>query len=333
MLESDVTAPLPSRITAYVHETLGSQIRIGRWADTGKLPYFLQDAFDLFDLELNGRPLLVAIGRRERLPPPGTLRIQLSKLAQIAERPVIFAATSLASYERRRLVEQKIPFVVPGNQLYLPDLGIDFREYFRQPEKEVVALSPATQAIFIAALLQRNWNKELNLAEVSDGLGYTAMTLSRAARELIAAGLARADRKGRSRALRANHAPAEAWNHATPVLRNPVKRTLWVSRRAGNTRLPLAGLSALAAHSMLVEPEHPAYAITAADWKKEEETTAVEIPAPEPDAAQWQVWSYSPNLGDSAETVDLLSLTLSLKDERDERVHQALGELREKYPW
>jgi hypothetical protein len=31
----------------------------------------------------------------------------------------------LASYERKRLIEQNVPFIVPGNQLYLPDLGID----------------------------------------------------------------------------------------------------------------------------------------------------------------------------------------------------------------
>ncbi len=29
-------------------------------------------------------------------------------------------------------IAQKVPFIVPGNQLYLPDLGLDLREYFRQ---------------------------------------------------------------------------------------------------------------------------------------------------------------------------------------------------------
>lgn len=39
---------------------------------------------------------------------------------------------------------------------YLPDLGIDFREYFRQSPTAVTALTPATQAVFIAVLLRKD---------------------------------------------------------------------------------------------------------------------------------------------------------------------------------
>jgi len=35
----------------------------------------------------------------------------------------------------------------------------------------------------------------------------------------------------------------------------------------------------------------------------------------------------------NSETVDPLSLTLSLQDEADERVQKALSELRGKFPW
>ena len=43
----------------------------------------------------------------------------------------------MASYERKRLIEQKVPSIVPGNQLYLPDLGLDLREYFRRRALDV----------------------------------------------------------------------------------------------------------------------------------------------------------------------------------------------------
>lgn len=56
-------------------------------------------------------------------------------------------AATLACCERKRLIEQKVPLLVPGNQLYLPDLGIDLREYFRKPPTAPdTARSPATQA-------------------------------------------------------------------------------------------------------------------------------------------------------------------------------------------
>lgn len=43
----------------------------------------------------------------------------------MGQMPVVYVTTTLASYERKRLVQQKVPFIVPGNQLYLPELAID----------------------------------------------------------------------------------------------------------------------------------------------------------------------------------------------------------------
>jgi hypothetical protein len=47
---------------------------------------------------------------------------------------------------------------------------------------------------------------------------------------------------------------------------------------------------------------------------------------------QWQVWSYPPSLLHDNQLVDPLSLTLSLKEEADDRVQQALDGLRDKFP-
>ncbi len=326
---------LTAHVQVYLHEALGADARIRRWGGAQKLPYFLQDAFDLHELQLRDKQILLASGRKERLPALSTLRAQLDKLAHIAERPVVFATSTLASYERKRLVEQKIPFVVPGNQLYLPDLGIDFREYFRQPKEAVTAFTPATQAIFIAALLRREWEGELRPAEAIAELGYTAMTLSRAIRELTAAGLVVASREGRARGVRVNHPPAQAWEHAAPFLRSPVKRAIWVDYRGRAKGLHplLAGLSALASYSMLAEPEHPVYALGPVQWKIAQDAGVKALPVPQPDASLWQVWSYTPSLMKRAAKVDPLSLTLSLQGEQDDRVQQALDELRGQFPW
>jgi hypothetical protein len=91
----------------------------------------------------------------------------MDKRRQVAEMPVVYVAHTLASYERKRLVEQKVSFLVPRNQLYLPDQGIDLREYFRQPTRAApAALSPATQAMLIAVVLRRPWPAVWQPAEV-----------------------------------------------------------------------------------------------------------------------------------------------------------------------
>lgn len=322
-------------VRAYLHEALGVDARIHAWTGARKLPYYLQDAFELHELELRDKRLILASARRAPIPGLGSLRTQLDKLEQIAERPVVLVANTLASYERKRLVQQKVPFVVPGNQLYLPDLGIDFREYFRQPRAQVTAFTPATQAMFIAALLRKEWQGEWQPADLVAELGYTAMTLSRTIRELVAAGLLIAHQDGRARRLEVMHAPAEAWEHAKPYLRTPVKRSIWASAETPpDLHQPtLAGLSALAFYTMLAQPFHVCYGISAAEWKAAQQAGVQTLQQEQPDALQCELWSYTPKLLAETGAVDPLSLALSMQDSRDERVQQSLEELKERFPW
>ena len=257
--------------------------------------------------------ILLASARKQRLPPLRTLRTQMDKLAQIADRPAVFVTGALASYERKRLVEQKIPFVVPGNQLYLPDLGIDLREYFRQPQEEVTGFTPATQALFIAALLRKEWQSIWQPTGLIKTLGYTTMTLTRAIRELTGAGLIAARHERGARRLQVNHPPTQAWEHAMPYLRTPVRRMEWVDGQlVKDLEAPIAGLSALAFYSMLVEPAQPVHAASLAQWRRAQEAGVRHELVPAPRAVQWQIWSYPPSLLPNSEMVDPLSLTLSL---------------------
>ena len=330
------THTLDTAVQAYLRDTLGIVPKVIPWAGAGKLPYFLQDAFEIRELKMLDRPILLAIDRQANKPALANVRGQLDKLRALAGHPVVYVTGALASYERKRLIEQKVPFIVPGNQLYLPDLGVDLREYFRRrPQVPDTALSPATQAMLIAALLRKPWQTDWQPAEIVTELGYTPMTLSRAVKELTAAGIATLHREGRARRLHMARSPAETWEHAKPLLRNPVKRRVWAHPipRLKPPHVRLAGLSALARNSMLAEPQWPIYAVSAALWKAATQAGVKTLPEHLPGACEWQLWHYSPALVPDSATVDPLSLTLSLQDEADERVQLALGELKEHFPW
>lgn len=337
MLNQPVTAPtLDAAVQRYLQDVLGIAPKLRQWTGGGKLPYFLRDAFELFELELLDRPILLAIDRQANKPALAGLRSQLDKLRAVAGHPVVYVTGALASYERKRLIEQKVPFIVPGNQLYLPELGIDLREYFRQrPQVPDTVLSPATQAMLITALLGKPWQVDWQPAEVAAELGYTPMTLSRAVKELIAAGIATLHSEGKARWLKMGRPPAETWEHAKPLLRSPVRRRVWAhpvpSLKPPHIRL--AGLSALARYSMLAEPQWPICALSSAQWKAATQVGMEILPEQQPGAYEWQQWHYNPALVPDVATVDPLSLTLSLQDDADDRVQLALGELREHFPW
>ncbi|MBA4253581.1 MAG: hypothetical protein C0441_06545 [Comamonadaceae bacterium] len=330
--------PLAVAVVRYLQEVLGIEaLGLRPWARAVELPYFLGDAFQFCELELFKQPIVLAVGRGQPRHALGDVRAWLGTVKALAGQPVIYVTDALASYERRRLIEHKAAFIVPGNQLYLPDLGLDLREYFRQPAPVATEapLSPAAQAMLIAALLRQPWQPDWQSSQVAVALGYTPMTWSRAVKELIAAGLAVAHTVGRSRWLRMELAPEQVWQRAQPALRSPVRRTVWVDAQSTALHQPsrLAGLSALAHFSMLTPPKWPVYALTVADWKAAKDAGARELPEPHAGAQAWQLWNYSPALQPQATTVDPLSLTLSLQDHADERIQLALDELKRQLPW
>ena len=331
---------MPALATAVVHylqEVLGIQAPgVKPWARVNELPYFLRDAFQFCELELLGQPVVLAIGRADAKQSLSEVRTWLDKVKALAGQPAVYVTDALASYERRRLIEQKVPFIVPGNQLYLPDLGLDLREYFRQRAPATDAgLSPSAQAMLITALLRQPWQPDWQPSKVAAALSYTPMTLSRAVKELTAAGLAAAHTVGRSRWLRMELSPEQIWERAKPALRTPVRRTVWVAAQGSAAHRPsrLAGLSALARYSMLTEPKWPVHALTAADWKAATDAGVRALPEPEVGAQEWQLWSYSPALVPDADTVDPISLTLSLQENADDRIQLALDELKGRLPW
>lgn len=327
---------LEEAVRSYLHDVLGLPVRwMGAWARSEELPYFLQSAFHFKELELGGRSVVVAIAQSRQQASPSEIRKWFDKVRTLDQGPVVFVVEAMASYERKRLIELKVPFIVPGNQLYLPELGLDLREYFRRRAPTFDgALSPSAQALLITALLRQPWQVEWQPSTLASTLGYTAMTVSRVAKELIAAGLATSYFVGRSRWLRMELSPQQTWERARTMLRTPVKRTVWVpGDSVAEVPLRLAGLSALARYSMLAEPSRPVYAIGPAQWKAATKAGVQELLEAMPGAHEWQLWTYNPALMPDRATVDRLSLILSMRDILDDRVQIALGEMKGQLPW
>ena len=331
-------ARLHDEVQSYLFDTLGIRPPVGPWIGTAKLPYYLQDEFELHELKAKDRVILLALNRKRKAPKLSALRERLDQLRTLTDRPIVYVTAALASYERKRLIEHKIPFIVPGNQLYLPDLGIDLREYFRQVGRALEkSLSPATQAMVIQALLSKSTQSAWHPAAVATELGYTAMTVSRVVNELTDAGIATLDRRGRARWLLMERSPAETWELIRPKLRSPVKRQFWIQVEGAldELHLPLAGLSALAHYTKLAEPPQPVYAASSEQFKAPLFKKRMETSDPVSGSCQLQAWSYAPIFPTrhKVRTVDPLSLSLSLQDTVDDRVELALEELKEHFPW
>ena len=280
----------------YVHDALGATVKTTPWRGADRLPHVLRERYKFAQAELLGLRALLVIDSNPEEQSPATVRKHMDMLQAKQQADLIYVRAQVTAYNRKRLIEQKVPFIVPGNQMYLPMLAIDLREHFRRIREETPTFSPSTQVVVLHALL-RDAGQVLIPAEMAPLLGYSAMTMTRAFDELETANLAEVTVRGRERCLRFIGGRREIWEKAQPFLRSPVSKRLFIRRTEGAEGAIRAGLTALAHYSMLAPPEYTTYALSREDWKAlRQRHKIIEVPAQDPDASEIEVWWYPPAL-------------------------------------
>jgi DNA-binding MarR family transcriptional regulator len=325
--------PILRELERYLHDALGVYLKTTPWSGVGQLPPVLRDRYKFAKAELLGVHALLVIDANPEEQSPATVRKHLDMLQAKQHADLIYVRAQVMAYNRKRLIEQKVPFIVPGNQMYLPMLAIDLREHFRRIREEAPTFSPSTQVVVLHAIL-RDAGQELIPSEMASLLGYSAMTMTRAFDELETAKLAEVTVRGRDRCLRFIGDRREIWEKAQPFLRNPVSKRLIIRRIDGAENANRAGLTALAHYSMLAPSAYTTYALSREEWKVlRQQHNIIEVPSQDPDASEIEVWWYPPALFAEHGIVDRLSLYLSLKADHDERTETALEEMMEKFKW
>ena len=318
----------------HLKENLDITATTKKWEGVDSLPFFLRDFYTFYQVSLLNTPCLLMVARDNNEQTPATIRKQMLQVQAKWDGEVIYLCPSVSAYNRKRLIEQKVPFVVPGNQMYLPMLGIDLREHFRQIRSAAPGkLSPSTQAVVLHALLYGP--KDYTPSRLANQLGYTVMTLTRAFDELVSLGLGEVVTEGRERVLRFIDGKKDLWQRSREFMRSPVKKRTFIRPLGGNwgEGLP-AGLTALAHFTMLAPPSIPVYAVDANGWKSMQLNYAiVALPAAEPQSYEIEIWNYSPLLFQEDDVVDRFSLYFSLQDNVDERVQSALEKMMEEVLW
>ncbi|MBS3808966.1 MAG: hypothetical protein KGY38_02275 [Desulfobacterales bacterium] len=321
-----------SHCKRYLMDALGIPADLAKLKKTGSLPFFLHDLYDFYTLSLLGKEFVVLAEKNGTELTPGKIRNHVHLVGEKLRVQAIFLGKSLSPFNRKRLIGYKVPFIVPDNQMYLPDLGLDLREHFIKAGSKAGAFSPATQAVVVYVLAQKQIDS-VTPKELAEKLGYSMMSMSRAVDEIEAAGLAQVTSEGKRRVVRFEKGRRQFWEKAVAYLKTPVNKRLWATALKAH-RLLLAGESALARYSMIASPGQPVYAISHSGWKAMERKGGFqEVPYPEEAEIQLELWRYDPRLFAEGDTVDPFSLYLSLKEVQDERIESALEEMMEKIKW
>lgn len=313
----------------YFHETLNISINIRTWNGQKDLPFFLIDSYNFCEISLFEHPTLLILAKDDTDTTPAIIQKHWKQIQKKWDGFAIYIESALSSYNRKRLMEHHIPFIIPGNQMYLPHLGIDLREHFRGlHNRKPKSFSPATQAVVIYALIRKT-NEKLTPTILAEKLGYTLMTITRAFAELKSAGIGEICRKGRELIWFFSNKKT-LWEQAKSYLRDPVKKRIWLKY---NKPKIIAGLSALSKFSMLVPPILPVFAISITEWHQWKHLGVIELPSPEGANFELEIWHYDPQLFAKKCIADPFSLYFSLEANKNERIESALEELMEKIKW
>jgi len=324
---------LVNRFKRYLSDTLGITVTLSKPANQGSLPFFLQDSYDLYQVRLLNEDFIILASKNDSEPTPAAIHKHIDIVSQQLRMKAVFLHSSISSFNRKRLVEHKAPFVIPGNQMYLPDLGIDLREYFIKKRSKTAIFGPSTRAVILYAITKK-MTEPVTPTQLAEELGYSRMTMTRSIDEIKSAELAEVSVVGRKRLVHFDKNRRELWGKAFPHLRSPVKENVWLKALIEELPVCEAGLTALACYSMLTPSQKQAYAASTKDWKAIKRKYLLEIISyPDESGYELEVWSYSPGLFANGKIVDQFSLYLSLRDIKDERVESAMEKMMEGIEW
>ena len=278
--------------------------------------------FKMMQFDFNGQVMLLLVAKGE-MDYTNVQRRKISeRIESIKHIPAVFYFDNLLTYERDRLVEQGVYFIVADKFAFVPTLIIN-RLSTKSEIKEL--FYPSTQYILFYHLQIESLDG-LSLKELEDKVPYKYKTIAKSIKQLEALGLVRME-GSRNKKLVFELSGKELWDKASTNLIDPIKSIEYTSDVFPEG--DIGGISALSHYSMLVPEDVPTRVLTA-EWVREHKYSIPELHSFE-DTQRIEIWKYPPS-GTSG-YVDKLSLFLTLKDDNDPRVEKEIEIMMNEIKW
>lgn len=285
------------------------------------MPNFIHARYRMQRAALDGKDVVFLYPKTE-LDAVSAIKKHIDRIQKTVGMPVVLVPEYLTYRQKEYLLREKIPFIVDGKQIYLPFMAVYLQERCDGERQTTEAMLPSAQLLLLYYIY--HGCGELLASEATDRLGFTPTSISRASRQLEEMRLIYTEKRGVQKALLSEKNPEEMFAAARDYFRNPVKRVIYVPKTEMNEKLLISGYHALSEYSMLNSPTVIALAADSiAVW---EEVSSKQLQSSE-DQYALELWRYDPKKLSDGEYVDRLSLAISLRDDRDERIEEAVEEM------
>ena len=304
----------------YLNKVLGVKV-IYKDVEFKHLPNFIATRYRLQLVSMNEQKIIFLYPKTE-LEQIEVLKKHIARIQKNENLPVVLVLKELSFRQREYLIREKIPFVADGKQIYLPFMAVYLQERCsaeKIPREEIL---PSAQMLLLHFVY--GGAQELSTSQAAKDLELTPTSISRASRQLEEMGLLHIRKVGVQRIMQSEESPKTLFQKAGDKLLNPIKRTVYIPKKYVGTDLLESGYSALAEYSMLNEPNVRSYAAERISQWKDFTTNSLQNSKVQ---VAVEMWRYNPRKLSTRNTVDELSLALTLREDADERVEEAVEEM------
>lgn len=309
--------------------------------ELGMLPMYVNEIYKLYRVTLGDIHFIVIEYKDADAFSISQLEKHCELILAHLNQKVVLLAEDVSALYRKRLIEKGVNFIVPDKQLFLPDFLMDLREGKNNAgrKKKTEKLLPSAQFILLYHILHRpiaGHIEDDSFTQLALRFGYTKMAITKAVDNLAYNGLCTIEGT-KEKYLRFAGERSELWNSALPLFVNPVFKQVYIDEKPEGLLLFHSNESALPEYSDMNPSRQPYFAIERSKFYDLQKKGQLKNPNEHEGAICLELWKYNPeklaNGITKAENVDPLSLYLSLRDNRDERVEDALEMIIKKYIW
>lgn len=300
----------------------GISVKYEAWNHQDYLPIYIAGSYDFHTAYIGNRRCIMLTSTEELATLPA-LKKQIEKIQQIDNVPVVFELVTVSNYRRKSLIENNIPFITT-KQVFLPFIGTMLTDE-RSPQKLTGKFVYSTQQLFLLYLYSKK--KRLYISEAGKVLPFTAMTLTRAVKQLEATDLFLIAKDGVNKFIESKYNRYELFEKAEVYLTTPVRKAGYIDKTLFTENMVFAGETALSEKTMLNPNRIVTYAISEKDYDK---TLLTEELIDPDEQVRLELWAYNPKQFSEDKSADDISVILSFGDTNDERLEEAVDELQER---
>ena len=287
--------------------------------------------YKFYDGEFHGMPLLFA-EPKGKVATPRCLSVTANNLTSSLQLPIVFLLPACPAYERQRLIDKDVYFVVSEKYVHLPMLLANERV---RKTKQAKTLTPVAQYLLLYHL-QIGSIEGMAARDIEDKIPYSYASITLGLTCLEDLGLCKKVAEASKRkVIHFGMKGMNLWEQAQPFFVNPVEERIYCDGLLSDDSFPECGINALAHYTRLNPDPERTIMMSVKQLRNFKSSEALVRPNEFDGNIIIEAWKYPPvtATGVKAEWVDKLSLAISLREDEDPRVEGEVERLINETEW